>query len=923
MKAGIAVQRSGVRSAFAFGLLMLIASARGQGLVEDFNAASGSGGATVFSGSGFHELDGWDDGLVGEWAYGGTFGDGAIDSVDASGSTTAGVGGSGAALLSVTGATFLDGGWFAGLFWPGVTLPLADPAQMQLTADILGSDSGGAYQLRLEGYRLVPFGLNENFDNVQGSAGHTFFNSASGPTGWMENWDEGISGEEAFAGFNGGGTVNGGVMALGVTDGGVGGSGAGQLIVTDLAPSPGGSWYAGLAWPGQMLPTTDLTQVNLTATIKGEINGGTLGDYMLRIEDADIDFLAFKMTANGEFQEVGGPLSDAIEDGVGTPTGDGLFDPTRGPLSVVVVFDNDLSDTWGSGGKITVDNLELTGGETGVLLGAVSFDGVADGSAFQTLGGALSTGNSTFVNVSEDFAGVVGPGPSGGVFFDATSGFEGYIDNWDDGIKGEAAFAGIAGLITVNGDARALGTPTGGAGGTAGGRLRITGLNAVVGCDDYNDWWGGLSWAQQHMPDGALADISLIANVKGSAVSGGTAGNFTLRIEDSDLDYLSFTLPSNGQFRTIGGALSNALPGAGFGPNSDGVFDRTHGPFTVVVAFDNPCAGWGPGGQLDVDNLTLTQAAFGTGVDTWSVAVSFADEMLSWGPGGTLTVDNLGLTEFIPLAPDPLVAVDGGNRYLRVSADTDPGQQAIRVTFVNLDGYPEPAPLYAGAPVSAPEEDQAKPGQTFAVAPLSCTPHFTDWTVQGTIAIYGAEIMPGSTYEVQRANADCPNLTVDEACWSDPVTITTLKYGDVWANFYAPPPAPQQPDFGDIAAMVRKFQGTASKCNGGSNDGLACADDLACSGGTCDITAPLKSTSQLQPNSVFPSRSIDFKDIAADVGAFTGSAYSAVNSGPCTCPSSVACGATSCTNDLACGGGLCVNGFCGDACGRCATAFAK
>jgi len=276
-------------------------------------------------------------------------------------------------------------------------------------------------------------------------------------------------------------------------------------------------------------------------------------------------------------------------------------------------------------------------------------------------------------------------------------------------------------------------------------------------------------------------------------------------------------------------------------------------------------------------------------------------------------------------APGPMVAGGGdlGNRYLRVVAPAPAaaaaGDQVIRVKFTNLDGYAEPAPLYVGAPVAAPEEDGADLGKTFTAAPLSCTPYFTDWTVYSTISIYGAEIMPGSTYAVQRADISCGDLG-NEACWSDPLVMTTQKYGDVWPNFYQPPPAPAQPDFGDISALVRKFTATASTCTGGANNGLQCAGPGNCPGGTCDIRAPLKSTCQLQPNRVFPTRSIDFKDIAADVGSFTGAIYSAINFGPCTCPSSAVCGAHACATDLNCAGfgaGLCVNGFCADKCGRC------
>jgi len=248
-----------------------------------------------------------------------------------------------------------------------------------------------------------------------------------------------------------------------------------------------------------------------------------------------------------------------------------------------------------------------------------------------------------------------------------------------------------------------------------------------------------------------------------------------------------------------------------------------------------------------------------------------------------------------PPNPDPLTVVDAGNRYLRVIAPegtAGPQDEVIRVHFISLDGFPSPPEqyLYVGAPFQAPEEDSSQPGLTFTAAPLQCEPYFHNWSGEGTIAIYGAEIMPTSVYEVQRATLNCPNLA-DEQCWS---TVSaqheTQKYGDVtgvWAWENISP----QPDFNDIAALVNKF--------------------LAAPG------APPKAICQLQPNLTFPDRAIDFRDIAADVQGFLGTSYADSYFGPCTCPSSVTCGTTPCTSDLACGGGICIHGFCGDECGRC------
>ena len=204
---------------------------------------------------------------------------------------------------------------------------------------------------------------------------------------------------------------------------------------------------------------------------------------------------------------------------------------------------------------------------------------------------------------------------------------------------------------------------------------------------------------------------------------------------------------------------------------------------------------------------------------------------------------------------------------------------------------PDPNVFYVGPPYSAPEENVAQPGSSFTVAPMQCEVYAHPWDDAGVVAAYGAEIIPNSTYELQRTVAACPYLT-EQGCWSPPISITTATCGDV-AELYDGPGNPPQPDFNDIAAIVRKF--------GAAPD------------------APLKSVAQLQPNVVFPLRSIDFKDIAACVSAFAGTAYADQNGigGPCACPSAVTCGATACESDTDCGDGYCIDDFCTDACGRC------
>lgn len=261
-------------------------------------------------------------------------------------------------------------------------------------------------------------------------------------------------------------------------------------------------------------------------------------------------------------------------------------------------------------------------------------------------------------------------------------------------------------------------------------------------------------------------------------------------------------------------------------------------------------------------------------------------------------VDEVGsLQVSLVQTPPAPIAVDATNRYLLESVPAGPGgaqvEDVLRVRVVALpDATPIPQEyLYVAAPFAAPDENASAPGLTFTAARLTCQPVAHAWATEGTIAITGAEIQPGGTYELQRAPADCPLGLDDAACWSPVVTMATRKFGDVAEPLQGG--GSTQPDFTDIAKVVMKFMG--------------------------DPAAPAKAYVQLVPNIVHPDRPIDFNDIAADVSAFLGTPFSDLGeiTGPCTCPSTVVCGATACVADGPCGGGTCIDGFCTDPCGRC------
>ncbi|MGB0714520.1 MAG: hypothetical protein ACPGXK_01495 [Phycisphaerae bacterium] len=832
---------------------LFAATASGQIVDENFDSATGTGGVDILVGQGFNEIDGFDDGLTGEASFAGTFGDGFITIANAAGSTSDGVGGTGAAVLTVADASFTDGGWFASLFFPDIAIASPSLSSLSLQADIKTNVPNARYVVRLEGNAFDPFGLDQDFTDVLGGAPVTYFDNTSGPTGFTDNWDEGIAGEVAFAGLNGTATVSGGASVVGLTTGGVGGGGAGELTVTDIFVDPDSTWFAGVAFPDQQLPILDLSQIFLTGDIKGEANGGLVGDYQLRIEDQDIDFLTFKMTADGTFQSVGGPLSDAENGGVGI--GDNIFDPTNGPFSVVVVFDNDSGDTWGQGGRLTFDNLFLTGGAVRSTIGSVTFEGVSDGSSFATVGGTLTGGSSTFDNVDESFSTVTETG--GGTFFDNTSGTSGFTPGWDDGIEGEAAFAGFFGLVSVVGGASAEGIATGGnTGGAA--VLDVTGLQVIGSCET-SGWFAGLSWQGQIFPPGDLSSIFLRADVLGEAAPGGLLGLINLRIEDADQDSLNFVLPAqNGNFLTVGGPLSSAIERGGQLPTSDGMFDPTAGPFTVAVGFEEPCDTWDIGGKLTVDNVFLTSAPFGTGVDSYSIAVAAEGNAgnATWGTGGVLTLDNLSLTEVEvsiepPLAndifdvngtvkscandaecavgetgPTPQTVCrdsdgDGSDdacyvarqRYLSVKPNPNNAgsNYALRVSLdTGVAGSAVLGFVQAASNVSA----GSNPGPaSYDKATIDATPFYTDWTTvtSGIISIGDCEVSPGNSYIVQAIN-DGDDVG-NESAYSLPLNLPTCaNNGDVTGGGSpGDPPNGAQGSLVDVFAQILGFQSVGNE----------------------------------------------------------------------------------------------------------------
>ena len=538
--------------------------------------------------------------------------------------------------------------WYAGTFWDNLpAYAITDPARLMLTADVKGSVPGGQYDVRMEAFRIVPGGgIDEDFETVTGAGGGQIL-APGGTQGESANWDNGIEGERAFAGTWGGATVFGGVTVQGTTTGGAGGGGAGMIAVDEISYSLNSGWYAVLAWPDQTLGSTDLSQVVLTADIRGTFGGSgqSPGLYQLRIEDPQGDYLAFEAVADGNWQLLGGPLSDADTNG-SLDGGDGTFNTDGTSYTVAVAFES--AGGWNWGGTLYVDNLFLTEGPPQMAqVGTISFPTTANGT-FQSVGGLLSTGESTFPKEGGEFWAANGSSTIGGL-------------PWDAGIEGEQCFAGTwsCGDPPTMATVTAQGCKDCGVGGGGGGQLIVTGLQYGT-C---GGWWAGVTWPVLDVDLSDLSQVSMTADIKGEGL---TLSTMTLRIEDPNIDFLAFDLVANGSWQSIGGPLSTAVEGGtgDSGTGSDYVFDPNAATHSVVIILAGYDAGqtWLDGASITFDNLSLTVggttivldenfetvvspiAGRITGVDSYTVTVTMVDGVETWGTTGTLTVDNVLFT---------------------------------------------------------------------------------------------------------------------------------------------------------------------------------------------------------------------------------------------------------------------------------------
>ena len=301
---------------------------------------------------------------------------------------------------------------------------------------------------------------------------------------------------------------------------------------------------------------------------------------------------------------------------------------------MVIAF-ADEANSWQYGGVLTVNNLFLTAATQQRELGRITFPAVANMS-WQTVGGLLSTGTSTFTTMNENFNTVTGVG--GGEFW-VTNGSQTFGGQpWDTGIAGEETFAGVWGTGTI-GTETALGCANCGVGGSGAGSVTVTGTGGGAS----GGWWAGLTWVVASPNWSDLSQVFCTADVKASKLA-----LFQLRVEDGSAPpanpvWLAFNhTPTTTGFEAVGGPMSQGVAGCPNPPCAAFNYAAPYYRVTLIYSGGTADTAWGTGGTLTLDNLFFTQIGFGD-ADSYTVTLTFDNEVPTWGNHGRLTIDNLAL----------------------------------------------------------------------------------------------------------------------------------------------------------------------------------------------------------------------------------------------------------------------------------------
>jgi len=202
------------------------------------------------------------------------------------------------------------------------------------------------------------------------------------------------------------------------------------------------------------------------------------------------------------------------------------------------------------------------------------------------------------------------------------------------------------------------------------------------------------------------------------------------------------------------------------------------------------------------------------------------------------------------------------NRYISMIPGNAGRRTAIRVRLSSLyhpiGGGAVDFSAFEGAVrwVGEPAEysDISLTEGVFKAAALQCAPNFRDWGDVDVIQVFGSEIIPSSTYEIQIIQEGCSVLAEDN--FSAITEAHTGRWGDVARPFWEPN-GTIQPDMVDISQLIGKFQE--------SPGGLA------------------RPAAQLQPRVVDPAELVNFLDISHGIEAFRGFQFPD-QLGPVPCP---------------------------------------
>jgi hypothetical protein len=252
----------------------------------------------------------------------------------------------------------------------------------------------------------------------------------------------------------------------------------------------------------------------------------------------------------------------------------------------------------------------------------------------------------------------------------------------------------------------------------------------------------------------------------------------------------------------------------------------------------------------------------------------------AWGENiGWINLDDaVRFIGVIPLSPTPDTDNPVKSRFVSLSVATTQ-EVAIRVWLTSLHnvpgGYPNgsnlPIPftlfegqsMWVGPPVQYVESGSDP--TPFMASKLQCTPYYHDWSTVGLLHVTGEAILPSSSYDVENLAASCQGQETSAECSSGggsvsaALTIQTGRSGDVVGAPFS------KPDFGDISALVSKYQ---------SKPG-----------------APIKARAKLAGNArglINLASHVGFADIPVDVDGYQGKPYP-YKPGKCTGAPTTAC----------------------------------